>query len=93
MLVGKKNVNHNIKTMEKQKSIVSKRKAIDTKCQFKKLLFCPGLSGSINNFEFSLKNFDNDVTMKSAINKTIELNFLIWPSDVVIWFILHSNRI
>ena len=32
----------------------------------KKLAFCPALSGSINNFEFSLKHFDDVITMNSS---------------------------
>ena len=38
----------------------------------KKLLFCRDLSDSINNFEFSLKNFHDDVTVNSAINVLVD---------------------
>ena len=38
----------------------------DTRCSFKTLLFCQDLLGSIDNFEFSLKNFDDDVVVISA---------------------------
>ena len=64
--------NQNIKTMRKQKflkPIIPKQKVIvmTQSVNLKKILFCRALSGSINNFEFSLKKFDDDVTVNNAI--------------------------
>ena len=69
--------NHDIKTMEKQKfwkPIFPKQKVIIV--DLKKVLFCWALSGAINNSEFSLKNFNDDVT----VNSVIWLNFPILKS-------------
>ena len=69
MLLGKK-CEPQYKNNGKTKVLKTYNSQTKSDRQFKNLLFCRALSGSINNFQFSTENFDDDVTVNSAKVRT-----------------------